>query len=122
MVQKLKAISGMKGVSITLKKGDRVITTGKGKTKIWGDVVGKVTKRRGNKVFVQWEGTSFPIEDERNAEEVRFYCSQLLSFHTYAMSIPHSFRQSERALAAGADNSLSLIAEPSRYLLYWHGR
>ncbi|VVB95647.1 Uncharacterised protein [uncultured archaeon] len=40
MIRKLKAISGMKGVSITLKKGDRVITTGKGKTKIWGDVVG----------------------------------------------------------------------------------
>jgi hypothetical protein len=48
MVRKLKAISGMKGVRITLKKGDRVITTGKGKTKIWGDIVGKVTKRRGN--------------------------------------------------------------------------
>ncbi len=27
MVRKLKAISGMKGVSKTLKKGDRVITT-----------------------------------------------------------------------------------------------
>ncbi len=49
----------------TLKKGDRVITTGKGKTKIWGDVVGKVTKRRGNKVFVQREGTSFHIEDKK---------------------------------------------------------
>lgn len=71
MVQKSKANSGIKGESITLKKGDRVITTGKGKTKLWGDVVGKVTKRRGNKVFVQWESTSFPIEDEMDADEVR---------------------------------------------------
>jgi len=75
MVRKLKAISGVKGVSITLKIGDRVITTGKGKTKIWGDVVGKVTKRRCNKLFVQWEGTSFPIEDEIDADEVRLYTS-----------------------------------------------
>ena len=72
-MQKSKAINGIKGESIRLKKGDRVITTGKGKTKLWGDVVGKVTKRRGNKVFVQWEGTSFPIEDEMNADEVRLY-------------------------------------------------
>jgi cell shape-determining protein MreC len=46
-----------------LKKGDHVITTGYGKTKKWGNVVGIVTKRRGNKVFVLWEGTSFHIED-----------------------------------------------------------
>ncbi len=72
---KSKAINGIKRVSITLKKGDRVITTGKGKTKLWGDVVGKVTKRRGNKVFVQWEGTSFPIEDEMDADEVKLYTS-----------------------------------------------
>ena len=75
MVRKSKANSGIKGESITLKKGDRVITTGKGKTKLWGDVVGKVTKRRGDKVFVQWESTSFPIEDEMDADEVRLYTS-----------------------------------------------
>ena len=75
MVRKSKANSGIKGEIITLKKGDRVITTGKGKTKLWGDVVGKVTKRRGNKVFVQWEGTSFPIEDEMDSDEVRLYTS-----------------------------------------------
>ena len=45
MVRKSKAKSGIKEESITLKKGDRVITTGKGKTKLWGDVVGKVTER-----------------------------------------------------------------------------
>jgi len=68
---KSKAIRGIKGVSLTFKKGDRVITTGLKKTKLWGDVVGKVTKRRGNKVFVQWEGTSFPIEEEMDADEVK---------------------------------------------------
>ena len=44
MVRKSKANSGIKVESITLKKGDRVITTGKGKTKLWGDVVGKSLK------------------------------------------------------------------------------
>jgi len=72
MVRKLKAINGMKdGVSMKLKKGDRVITTGRGKTKKWGNTVGKVTKRRGEKVFVVWEGTSFLIEDEMDIKEVR---------------------------------------------------
>lgn len=75
MVRKSKANSRIKGESITLKKGDRVITTGKGKTKLWGDVVGIVTKRRGDKVFVQWEGASFPIEDEMETDEVRLYTS-----------------------------------------------
>ena len=58
---------------MTLKKGDRVVPTGHGKTKNWGNVVGKVTKRLGNKVFVQWEGTSFPIEDEMDIKEVKLH-------------------------------------------------
>lgn len=58
-----------------LKKGNRVVTTGYGKTKNWGNVVGKVTHRRGEKVFVLWEGTSFPIEDEMHVDEVRIYTS-----------------------------------------------
>ncbi|OGH05787.1 MAG: hypothetical protein A2W22_01715 [Candidatus Levybacteria bacterium RBG_16_35_11] len=57
----------------TLKKGDCVITTGHGKTKNWGNAVGIVSKRRGDKVFIQWEGTSFPIEDEMDIKEVRLY-------------------------------------------------
>ncbi len=57
----------------SLKKGDRVITTGHGRTKNWGKVMGIVIKRRGNKVFVEWEGTSFPIEDEMDIKEVRLY-------------------------------------------------
>jgi hypothetical protein len=71
-MDKSKAISGIKGV---IKKGDRVITTGLKKTKLWGEVVGKVTKRRGNKVFVQWEGSVFPIEEEMEADEVKLYSS-----------------------------------------------
>ncbi|MDP2841075.1 MAG: hypothetical protein Q8O17_02210 [Candidatus Methanoperedens sp.] len=68
----------------TLTKGDRVVTTGYGRTKNWGNVIGKVTHRRGEKVFVQWEGTSFLgnvsakpeditiiIEDEMDIKEVR---------------------------------------------------
>ena len=57
----------------TLKKGDRVITTGYGKTKNWGKVVGKVTHSRGEKVFVVWEGTSFHIEDEMDIREVKLH-------------------------------------------------
>jgi hypothetical protein len=68
---KSKAISGIKRVSITLKKGDRVVTTGLGKTKNWGNKVGSVTKRRGDKVFVQWDSTSFPIEDEMDTMELK---------------------------------------------------
>jgi hypothetical protein len=62
-------------VKQTLKKGDRVITTGYGRTKKWGNKLGTVTKRRGDKVFVLWEGTSFHIEDEMDADEVRLYTS-----------------------------------------------
>ncbi len=58
---------------MTFKKCDRVITTGYGRTKTWGNQVGRVTKRRGNKVFVEWEDASFPIEDEMDIKEVRLY-------------------------------------------------
>ncbi len=54
-----------------LKKGDIVTTTGYGRTKNWSNTEGTVTKIRGDKVFVQWEGTSFPIEDEMDIKEVR---------------------------------------------------
>ncbi len=59
----------------TLKKGDRVISTGYGRTKKWGNVVGKVTHRRGEKVFVVWEDTSFHIEDEMHVDEIRLFTS-----------------------------------------------
>ena len=56
-----------------LKKGDCVITNGYGRTKDWGNTIGTVTKRRGEKVFVVWENTSFHIEDEMDIREVRPY-------------------------------------------------
>jgi cell shape-determining protein MreC len=56
-----------------VKKGDRVITTGYGRTKDWGITIGTVSKRRGEKVFVVWDNTSFHIEDEMDIKEVRPY-------------------------------------------------
>jgi cell shape-determining protein MreC len=58
---------------MTLKKGDRVITTGLKKTKFWGAVLGKITNIKGNSVFVEWEGSLFPIEEEMEADEVKLY-------------------------------------------------
>ena len=54
-----------------VKKGDRIVTTGKGRTKDWGNIEGIVSHRRGNKVYVIWEGTKFHIEDEMEIREVR---------------------------------------------------
>jgi energy-coupling factor transporter ATP-binding protein EcfA2 len=51
-----------------MRKGDTVRSTGKGKTKSWGNYIGTVVRKRGNKVYVLWENTS--IEDEMNLEEV----------------------------------------------------
>jgi hypothetical protein len=51
-----------------MKKGTIVRSSGKGKTKTWGNHIGKVTKVKGNSVFVIWENTSF--EDEMKMEEV----------------------------------------------------
>ena len=51
-----------------MKKGTIVRSTGKGKTKTWGNYIGKVTKVQGNSVFVIWENTFF--EDEMKMEEV----------------------------------------------------
>jgi len=56
-----------------VKKGDCVITSGYGRTKDWGNTVGTVTKRRGEKMFVLWENTLFHIEDEMDIKEVRPY-------------------------------------------------
>jgi hypothetical protein len=56
-----------------VKKGDRVVTTGYGRTKDWNNTVGTVSKRRGEKVFVVWENTSFHIEDEMDIKEVKPY-------------------------------------------------
>ena len=51
-----------------MKKGDIVQSTGKGKTKSWGNYIGKITKIEGDKIFVHWNETSF--EDEMMMDEV----------------------------------------------------
>jgi hypothetical protein len=51
-----------------MRKGDMVRSTGKGKTKSWGNYIGKVVRKRKDKVFVIWENSTF--EDEMNLDEV----------------------------------------------------
>jgi hypothetical protein len=51
-----------------MKKGDLVRSTGKGKTKTWGNHIGTVIRKRKNKIFVRWYDTSF--EDEMDFDEV----------------------------------------------------
>ena len=53
----------------SIRKGKRVVTTGYGRTKNWGKYTGIVSKRRGNSIFVYWDGTHF--EDEMNIKEVK---------------------------------------------------
>ena len=52
-----------------IKKGDRVIPSGVGRTSSWGKIVGTVLQRKGNSVFVHWDGTHF--EDEMDIKEVK---------------------------------------------------
>lgn len=57
-----------------LRKGDRCEVSGMGRTASWltsrhGCPQGTVQSRRGGRVFVRWDGTSF--EDEMQAFEVR---------------------------------------------------
>jgi hypothetical protein len=51
-----------------MKKGDTVRSTGKGKTKSSGNYIGKVVRKRKDKVFVIWENST--IEDEMRLDEV----------------------------------------------------
>jgi hypothetical protein len=51
-----------------MKKGDTVRSTGKGKTRTRGNYIGKVQKRRKDKVYVIWENSTF--EDEMSLDEV----------------------------------------------------
>lgn len=52
-----------------IKKESRVTTTGVGRTASWKAIKGTVTKRRGESVFVNWDGTHF--EDEMHLGEVK---------------------------------------------------
>ena len=53
-----------------IRKGARVCTSGKGRTKNWPKDCGTVTRKRGNSVFVLWDRARF-TEDEMSRGEVR---------------------------------------------------
>jgi hypothetical protein len=51
-----------------MKKGDIVRSTGKGKTKSWGNIIGIVVQVKKDRIYVIWSNTYF--EDEMTLEEV----------------------------------------------------
>lgn len=51
-----------------MKTGDVVKSTGKGKTKSWGNYIGIIARIENEKLYVQWNNTSF--EDEMTFDEV----------------------------------------------------
>jgi hypothetical protein len=62
-----------------MKKGDRVYSSGLGKTSTWNQTRGIITKVEKNKIFVIWNNNSF--EDEMEYQEVlKFDPNQLLKF------------------------------------------
>lgn len=52
-----------------IKKDDRVIPSGFGRTKTWDMIAGTVIQKRGKSVFVHWDGTHY--EDEMDIDEVK---------------------------------------------------
>jgi hypothetical protein len=51
-----------------MKKGDTVRSTGKGKSKTWGNYIGKVSRVENEMVYVIWNNTT--LEDQMTMEEV----------------------------------------------------
>jgi hypothetical protein len=51
-----------------MKKGDIVRSTGKGKTKSWGNIIGIVLQVDNDRIYVIWSNTYF--EDEMMMDEV----------------------------------------------------
>ena len=51
-----------------MKKGDLVRSTGKGKTKSWGNIIGIVLQVDNDRIYVIWSNTYF--EDEMLMNEV----------------------------------------------------
>ncbi len=51
-----------------INKGDIVRSTGKGKTKSWGNIIGIVVQAEKDRIFVIWSNTYF--EDEMMMDEV----------------------------------------------------
>lgn len=52
-----------------MRKGDRIQTSGEGRTRNWPNCKGTITKRRGDNVFVIWDEICW-IEDQMNILEV----------------------------------------------------
>ena len=61
---------GNHGQKESFQKGDKVTTSGVGRTAKWKKGTGTVTNVKGKSVFVHWDGTSF--EDEMTEEEVNW--------------------------------------------------
>ena len=51
-----------------IKKDDRVVPSGYGRTRTWDMMTGTVIRRRGRNISVHWDGTHF--EDEMDLDEV----------------------------------------------------
>lgn len=51
-----------------MKKGDIIRSTGKGKTKSWGNIIGIVVQVEKDRIYVIWSNTYF--EDEMMMDEV----------------------------------------------------
>jgi hypothetical protein len=51
-----------------MRKGDLVRSTGKGKTKSWGNIIGIVVQVKKERIYVIWSNTFF--EDEMSLDEV----------------------------------------------------
>ena len=62
-----------------MKKGDVVYSSGQGKTEKWNQVKGIVTKLSKDKIYVEWDNTSFEDEMEYN-EVLELNPNQLLRF------------------------------------------
>jgi len=56
--------------SESFKKGDKVSTSGQGRTKSWGKISGTVVDVRGGKPIVKWDGTKFST-DEMDPKEIK---------------------------------------------------
>ncbi len=65
-----EASEGEKPCARLPRKGDRVQTSGRGRTAQWPRQTGRVSRRQGNAVFVYWDGGSGLVEDEMDVNEV----------------------------------------------------
>jgi hypothetical protein len=53
-----------------MQKGDIVRSTGKGKTKSWGNIIGIVVQVKKERIYVIWSNTYF--EDEMTSDDYSY--------------------------------------------------